>query len=111
MIGPFFFDEIADLQVPAQRQNRNQANSLKFIQMMLEKVFPKYLELFPNDWMNCYFHVDGSSIHTAAESTQFLDENFPHRWIGNNGPMLWPPRYKLVINNNWYMLFLTDPVI
>ena len=81
------------MQQNQPRQHLNRANSLKFIQLMLLWVFPRYLELYPNDWMHVFFQVDGASIHTSNETTAFMDENFPLRWIGNNGPILWPPRY------------------
>ena len=64
-----------------RREHRNRANALKFIQLLLDKVFPKCLEMFPNDWMRCFFHVDGASIHTAQETTTFLDEGLPTCYV------------------------------
>ena len=38
-----------------------------------------------------YLH-DGAPAHYAVEVREWFDRNFPNKWIGRNGPVLWPPR-------------------
>jgi hypothetical protein len=42
---------------------------------------------------NMWYLHDGAPAHFAREVRTWLDQNFPERWIGRNGPVLWPPRY------------------
>ena len=39
-----------------------------------------------------YFQQDGHPAHYARVVTDYLHLTFPQRWIGRNGPILWPPR-------------------
>lgn len=41
---------------------------------------------------NMWFMHDGAPPHTARITRNYLDERFPNRWIGINGPVQWPPR-------------------
>lgn len=36
--------------------------------------------------------LDGAPPHFALRVRNWLNENFPDRWIGRQGPILWPPR-------------------
>ena len=38
------------------------------------------------------FQQDGAPPHWGLEVRQFLNETFSDRWIGRDGPILWPPR-------------------
>ena len=38
------------------------------------------------------FQQDGAPPHWGLEVCQFLNETFPDRWIGRDGPITWPPR-------------------
>jgi hypothetical protein len=38
-----------------------------------------------------YLH-DGASAHSARGVKNWLDANLENRWIGRNGPVLWPAR-------------------
>ncbi|GBM09709.1 hypothetical protein AVEN_186414-1 [Araneus ventricosus] len=38
------------------------------------------------------FQQDGAPPHWGSLVRNFLDETFPDRWIGRNGPTPWPPR-------------------
>jgi hypothetical protein len=38
-----------------------------------------------------YLH-DGAPCHYALIVREWLNNNFPERWIGRNGPVAWPPR-------------------
>lgn len=39
-----------------------------------------------------YFQQDGCPAHFAREVKAWLDLKFGQKWIGRNGPVLWPPR-------------------
>jgi hypothetical protein len=40
----------------------------------------------------CGFLHDGAPAHYHREVRMWLDNNFVEKWIGRNGPVLWPPR-------------------
>jgi hypothetical protein len=39
-----------------------------------------------------WFQLDGATCHTACETNELLQENFPGRVISRNGNQNWPPR-------------------
>lgn len=39
-----------------------------------------------------WWQQDGAPPHFARQVTEHLDEVYRGRWIGRNGPILWPPR-------------------
>lgn len=39
-----------------------------------------------------YFMHDGAPAHFSILARNWLDANYPGRWIGRNGPINWPPR-------------------
>jgi hypothetical protein len=41
---------------------------------------------------NMLLQLDGAPVHHAIAVQNLLNANFPRRWIGRNGPVLWPPR-------------------
>ena len=41
---------------------------------------------------NLWLQLDGAPAHYALQVRQWLDENYPGRWIGRGGPVAWPPR-------------------
>jgi hypothetical protein len=42
-----------------------------------------------------FFMQDGASVHSASDVRNWLDENFPGRWIGRRGAIEWPTDYFL----------------
>jgi hypothetical protein len=34
---------------------------------------------------------DGGPAHTTCNARQYLVNHYPRRWIGRNGPVVWPP--------------------
>lgn len=38
------------------------------------------------------FQQDGAPTYWPLNVCQILDDKFPDRWIGQDGPILWPPR-------------------
>lgn len=78
IIGPYFFE--------------NTCNRGSYLQM-LETFFSDNLEDLPLQFRNeMFFQQDGCPAHFAIEVREWLDNTFGHRWIGRNGPVLWPPR-------------------
>lgn len=39
-----------------------------------------------------WFQQDGAPAHNTRIVTEYLQQQFPGRWIGTNGPVLWPAR-------------------
>lgn len=39
-----------------------------------------------------WLQQDGAPPHNTRQVTEFLNEHFPNRWIGLNGPVRWPAR-------------------
>lgn len=38
------------------------------------------------------FQLDGAPPHWGQFVRDCLDENFPNRWVGSDGPIPWPTR-------------------
>ena len=74
IIGPFFFAE-------------RTVNGVIYLDMLEQFVIPQ-LELQPQ----VIFQQDGAPPHWSLMVRRFLDQTFPDRWMGRDGPMLWPPR-------------------
>jgi len=59
----------------------------------LSSSLPELLEEVPlNLGRQMIFQHDGAPPHFSSAVKSWLDINFPNRWIGRNGPILWPPR-------------------
>uniref|UniRef100_V5GPD3 Transposable element Tc3 transposase n=1 Tax=Anoplophora glabripennis TaxID=217634 RepID=V5GPD3_ANOGL len=84
ILGPYFFEG-----------NLDGARYLEFLQFHL---VPSLSVLFPNeedpDLPNetIWFQQDGAPPHYASAVRRYLDDVFPHRWIGRRGPKEWPAR-------------------
>lgn len=66
----------------------NRLNAIEYVNVLEEVLDNVPLQLRPNMlYMN-----DGAPAHNARISRDWLDENFPNRWIGRNGPISWPAR-------------------
>jgi hypothetical protein len=39
-----------------------------------------------------WFMHDGAPPHFSRIARQYLNDHFPGKWIGRNGPVAWPPR-------------------
>lgn len=79
IIGPFFFDG-----------NLNGAAFLHF----LENELTEEIDQLPlNEVVNLHMQLDGAPIHNTALVRNWLNQNYPNRWIGRNSPLIhWPPR-------------------
>jgi hypothetical protein len=75
IFGPFFFE--------------NTVTGPSFLNMMREEIMPEIREKFGDD---CWFQMDGAPAHWARNVREWIEEQFPQRWIGRGGPINWPPR-------------------
>ena len=75
IIGPFFFSE-------------STVDSAVYLDMLQEFAVPQLEHLQPD----VIFQQDGAPPHWSLNVRQFLDEKFPGRWVGRDGPIPWPPR-------------------
>lgn len=78
IIGPFELPE-----------NLNGDNYLHFLQNDL----PSLLEDVPlNIYRDMWFQQDGCPAHYARRVRDYLNTEYPDKWIGRLGSILWPPR-------------------
>lgn len=84
IIGPFFI-------------NGNLTSGL-YLQLLQNEIIPACATLYPhennehlpND--SIWFQQDGAPPHYGVNVRQYLDNVFPHRWIGRRGTIEWPAR-------------------
>ncbi|KMQ82062.1 transposable element tc3 transposase [Lasius niger] len=54
---------------------------------------PEFLEEIPLfERNNIIFQQDGAGPHNARIVTNYLNQQFPGRWMGRYGPIHWPAR-------------------
>nr|CAH7733872.1 unnamed protein product [Callosobruchus chinensis] len=59
----------------------------------LQNHLPSLLKDLPlNNRREMWFQQDGCPAHYAHSVREYLDEEFPGRWIGRSGPISWPAR-------------------
>ncbi|GBN11174.1 hypothetical protein AVEN_184729-1 [Araneus ventricosus] len=75
VIGPFF---LAEKSITAN----------DYLDLLRLFIAPQLEEFQP--WI--MFQQDGAPPHWGSLVRDFLDETFPDRWIGRDGPTPWPPR-------------------
>lgn len=76
LIGPFFFE--------------GTGTGFRYLQMLQEQIYPALLEI--PELQDMIFMQDGAPPHWLRTVRDWLDEHFPERWLGRDGPILWPPR-------------------
>lgn len=60
---------------------------------ILDICLPELLDNIPlNRFREVFFQQDGAPCHNAGVVRNYLNERFGQQWIGNNGPIHWPPR-------------------
>lgn len=75
---------------PSELPDRlNAANYLFFLQNQLEDLMDE-VPLAIRAGM--HFQHDGAPAHFGRAVRHWLDQNYPARWIGRGGPIVWPPR-------------------
>ena len=100
LIGPFFPKDLPKLPITDVDKCKNRGkkftvDSKKYLQLLQIGYLPelyKQLPLADPDMKDdIWFQLDGASIHTAKIIKEYLEKIFPNRWIGNKGPIPWPP--------------------
>lgn len=76
VIGPYFFD--------------GTVTSQNYMEMLSDYFYPLFCDL-PNSESFFFMH-DGAPAHYGSIVRDWLDENFPARWIGRRGALDWPAR-------------------
>ena len=76
IIGPYFID--------------GNLTGLKYLDLLQNVVLPPILNEVDN--FRPWFQQDGAGPHFAIIVRNWLNDNFPDRWIGRSGPVAWPPR-------------------
>ena len=74
IIGGFFFYE-------------KSITTTVYLDLLTEYVAPQLNDLLPT----IIFQQDGSPQHWGLHVRGFLNETFPDRWIGRDGPIPWLP--------------------
>lgn len=70
-------------------QNLDGATYLHFLQNDLSNLLEDVpLSIYREMW----FQQDGCPAHYARAVRDYLNEEYPDRWIGRSGSILWPPR-------------------
>lgn len=78
IIGPYFFD--------------GNLNHNTYLEMLQNFLTDKLDELPLNYRMGMFFQQDGCPAHYAGTVRNWLISEFNEKWIGRDGPILWPPR-------------------
>lgn len=62
----------------------------RYLNLLVNHVIPELQnrENFHRMW----WQQDGAPPHFATNVRNFLDQQFPNRWLGRRGPVEWPPR-------------------
>uniref|UniRef100_A0A8C4XBZ0 Transposase n=1 Tax=Erpetoichthys calabaricus TaxID=27687 RepID=A0A8C4XBZ0_ERPCA len=64
----------------------------------------RFLNLLNFDRM--WWQQDRAPPHFAVNVTNFLDQQFPNRWLGHQGPVEWPPRSPDLTPPDFFGLWL-----
>lgn len=79
IIGPYFFE--------------NNLNSHLFLNFLRNEFWDAVEDLPLQERVNLHFQLDGCSVHNGLIVREWLNANFPNRWIGRNSTLIeWPPR-------------------
>lgn len=77
-LGPFIFD--------------GNLNSERYLQILQQHLVNFVDDLPLQERMTCLFQQDGAPPHNTRQISELLNELFGESWIGNRGPIHWPPR-------------------
>jgi hypothetical protein len=65
----------------------------KVLERLTRDILPDVLDDVPFTLrVGMWFMHDGVPPHFSRIARQYLDDHFPGKWIGSNGPVAWPPR-------------------
>ena len=89
ILGPYFFNELPRLKPAGQKEK---IDSKKYCQLLKLCYLPEIRRQFPQDVQHdVIFQLDGAPIHTAKITKYQLNLHFPNRWMGDKGPVHFPP--------------------
>ncbi|XP_022917996.2 uncharacterized protein [Onthophagus taurus] len=74
------------------RELPNNLNGHNYLQFLQNQVDDMLAELPLNIWTVMWFMQDGAPPHFSRQVRDYLDMNFPRRWIGRGSHYTWPPR-------------------
>lgn len=89
IVGPFIFETSLNSNIYLNFLNQELGNFMDDIPLL--------------NRTNMYFQHDGAPPHYAINVKQWLDQHFPNRWIGRNGPIRWPPRSPDITPLDFYL--------
>ena len=80
IVGPFFLDQNLDGPL--------------YLTLLEDAIVPKIVEIIEsgNEDFDPWFQQDGAPPHFALAVRNFLNAEFPGRWIGRRGSIEWPAR-------------------
>lgn len=70
----------------------NRINGRDFLRFLAGDIEDELDNLPLNLLRNLWFQLDGAPPHYSADVRDWLNHNFPDRWIERGGPVAWPPR-------------------
>ncbi|CAF4179297.1 unnamed protein product, partial [Rotaria magnacalcarata] len=77
--------------------------------MLNDYFYPLFHDL--PDSESFFFMHDGAPAHYASNVRDWLDENFPGRWIGRRGALDWPARSPDLTPADYFLwVYLKDIV-
>lgn len=89
LVGPFFFERTV--------------NANTYLDLLTDQL-PHLLEnIHLETRRRMFFQQDGAPPHFARIVRRFLDERYPNRWIGREGPIAWPPRSPDLTSLDFYL--------
>ena len=64
----------------------------EFLERLTQDILPDVLDDVPLQLrVGMWFMHDGAPPHFSRIACQYLNDHFPGKWIGRNGPVAWPP--------------------
>jgi hypothetical protein len=76
IVGPFIFN--------------GTISARSYLEMLRNEIIPA-IRAIPN-YQDLWFMQDGAAPHFARTIRNYLDQEFPDRWIGRGGAIIWPAR-------------------
>ena len=86
IIGPFSFNEAS-------------ITADVYLDLLTEYVAPQLIDFQPT----IIFQQDGAPPHWELHIHEFLNETFPKRWIGKDGPISWPPNSPDITSLDFFL--------
>ena len=94
IIGPFFFHEAS-------------ITADVYLDLLTKYVAPQLIGFQPT----IIFQQDGALPHWGLHVREFLNETFPNRWIGRDGPIPWPPRSPNITSLDFFLWGYVNDIV